>query len=295
MSRKDEVSGGKLLLGIGGAVLAWRYRSTLLDVVVAIAEQKEKIVLDRANNTDAYDAYVLAGMRPNFLSKSSAEFWHSLNLTTEEKARITKKIVAELAQRPLLAPPLFNVASPYLESRKCSKCGAFYFNKCGCCRTRARGRRGCFNMPNKPVASRRFSLALPAPQPTKSVDERARELVVDLHQANPQMKPSDVKAFLKPLIAEEFKPSKKEKPKRATKHVTPAPVRERIWLAWRKIEAEKAGCTLEELDNLNERSRATRDDWMKIVRVEYPNANWDFVSKVRSEIYEYKRLKRRAN
>ncbi len=110
----------------------------------------------RAYDHNAFDAWVMSGMRPNWESDSSRAFWDSLNLTNEEKARlkgtIWNEVTAFLPVRPV---------GPTYELKVCNKCGAHYLNSCSRCypvKTTPRNRR------KKALGRRRSMLALgPAP------------------------------------------------------------------------------------------------------------------------------------
>lgn len=112
------------------------------------------------------------------------------------------------------------------------------------------------------------------------------QLVAELHRNHPDMKESEVKALLKPLIASKFKRSEAglEKARRRSKSVTTLPVRKRICCAWREL-----------LSSLGERKRTTPKEWMALVRAEIPQADSAVMKKVRYEVYEYHRLNRRAD
>jgi hypothetical protein len=112
------------------------------------------------------------------------------------------------------------------------------------------------------------------------------QLVAELHRNHPDMKESEVKALLKPLIASKFKRSEAglEKARRRSKSETTSPVRKRICCAWREL-----------LSGLGEGKRANLKEWMGLVRQEFPQADSAEVKKVRYEVYEYHRLNGRAD
>jgi hypothetical protein len=112
------------------------------------------------------------------------------------------------------------------------------------------------------------------------------QLVAELHRNHPDMKESEVKALLKPLIASNFKRSE-AKPKKArlpSKRETTLPERIRICQVWREL-----------LSNLGHSKRATRKECMDLVRAERPQADSALVKKIMGEVYEYNRLNSRAD
>jgi DNA-binding Lrp family transcriptional regulator len=298
MSKQNELSVGQSLIGLG-IVLGGGWALSNLDTVTEVLGEVVSVVFNkfdfvawnRANDVAAFDEYVINEVqRLGGMSNTNAgRFYDSLNFTDEENTRLFFKFYPSLI---------------------CGKCGneynTLFHSSCPKCRERRRKllnagiggfntlvgssifpleqraiKKGRGRNSGRSVIRRReisFSEAIevvkrdiietkmpaplewPAPQSTKSVDEQVTEVV-------------------------------KEKPKQPTKHKTPKVLLRKFLLEWRTLDAEKIGCTLEELDALNERSRVTKYEWMIIVRKEYPGANWEFVQGVRGEVYALNRPK----
>lgn len=296
MSQQNEITGGQILLGIG-AVLVWRNRESIGEVLAAVLEKQNVIAWNRANNPDAYDNYVIDCMRPDFRSKSSAAVWKTLNLNREEKVRITGKIhTIEMGH---------DVAAANLEFKECARCGTLYSAFCLCVFTSKKKNRGRASRQSsraanvggfdEMTASVKWDIietkmpappALPAHTSTKSVDEQSRSFIAELHRSNPKISESEIKAILKPLIASEFKKPEAEpkKAKKPPKSVTSIQVRERIHNAWCELKS-----------SLGKRKRVTQEEWKCLVRAEFPDADSVLIRKVQSEVHEYNRLKGRAD
>lgn len=88
-------------------------------------------------------------------------------------------------------------------------------------------------------------------------------------------------------------PAKTNKLEKPPRHKAPRAVVQRICNGVRELQAKRLGCPVEKLDTLakDERVRLTRDEWMEIVRAEYPGVNWGFVQQVRTQVYDFKRSK----
>lgn len=105
-----------------------------------------------------------------------------------------------------------------------------------------------------------------------------------------QLPPAPPKIAASIEVSPPAKTNKLEKPPR---HKAPRAVVQRICDGVRELQAKRLGCPVEKLDTRakGERVRLTRDEWMEIVRAEYPGVNWGFVQQVRTQVYDFKRSK----